>query len=1491
MAFTHDDYTVAWICALPLEMAAAKLMLEKVHPVLSQPQTDHNVYTLGSVSGHHVAIACLPSGVYGTTSAAIALDQMLATFPGLRFGLMVGVGGGVPSAGAGAGKTDIRLGDVVVSMPTSGSTAGGVLQYDFGKTLADGSFRQTGSLNKPPRYLLTAISQMRSDELVGKSSSLIDGTIADVLQKDERVRDRFSRPENDLLFKPSYHHVQSEDMDCSSCDRTELEVREPRHSRRPGIHYGIIASGNQVVKDPQRRDALAQEMDILCFEMEAAGLMDQLGCLVIRGISDYCDSHKHKEWQGYAALTAAAYATSLLRVVPSPNREERAGWIAPSPSNLERIKQILQPSVHPFDMCQSISKRRVTGTGDWVHNESLFQDWVQNDNKPLLWVSGTPGCGKSFIAQNIIAYAQKRFPQCDSTQTHYTSIGYFFFKHNDPETRKFHRALRDIAFQIYQNDPSYRDYVHAHCHSTEDIKSIHACWRVLFMEYYFNARHSVKSKVIIVLDGVDEAFKDDYREFLRLASDIVHDSAMSSLKIVLLGRPDIHDDLLEALEQPIPTIHVNAKKNIGDITTYVRNAMRKSRQISRVPKPQRLLIENDLITKAEGMFLWVDLMLTDLGGKTRAGSMLESLQKAPKGLDPMLRHVLETFSARLNDEEIIDLNIILAWVACAARPLTLRELREIFRLELETTDERLGLEDALRTQYASLFVLNREHGLTTADLAMGDRRGSSQPRHDRLAENSDSSSEWEPEFKSDQYGTAVVFCHASIRDYLRNPDYGKVSAGDGSTPVGVDIGLASWSTLNMCLLAIAIGPVGSGVRDYALRNWVSQLRHLCKYLNRVSQQQRQETIVLLCQIFKEANLEMFYTYAAPEPVIEFINCETMHMVVSLFSDQECVDTIEETDTREWIRLCVLEPAQVFVPLGQEVARRWLIDIWDPVFCMITVLAVIFVIHGDDLGELTEAPVANTVLEVARWAQFNEDARWHHHVGACLSSLEHYDAAIEHLSTALALEPIWRAKRDLALVYWEQGRLDDSLRLLEECDREYTTLIVEKNNDSNKENNDNDEENNNNKSHHHWEDKRRDLAELRKKLGLLSIELGDHSNATKCLLRSIELWDYVYICDAVSLYIQVLIGSNLSREDMIMPVLKRIDRYPWSYDTTTALTKVLESNFKHWFNWDNNQRPLIFAVSAKRCNDIQWLESKYQSAIAERERLRADADVICLKESLAYLYDRFFDNGEKASPIWKDIVSQHRVPDSITYEVFCRGRNRAVAAYAYRLLTSALRAKGDPQASIITQLEQLCDTEIQSLSSDNVLFDGQPGVYMGVWHNLNGREQAARNYFRPYVLHALSWHIESIYDRIMSIQRVLGHLFAMVGHDEDAITLLQLVHSPLDLRDGTSASPEERMAAPWPLIVEDRVWYCHICLRSWGNFVDCNVCRHCKADICDKCLDSVKRGDPDSSHACDASHDWLHIPPPPGVPGTYELCRDGRVLSVEKFMDAIEKSWS
>jgi nucleoside phosphorylase len=304
---SRDDYTVGWICALPLEMAAAKLMLDAIHPSLPTPSTDHNTYILGNIGDHNIVVACLPAGAYGTISAATVAIQLLSSFHSIRFGLLVGIGGGVPSSNA-----DIRLGDVVVSQPEG--TSGGVIQYDLGKALSGGQFQRTGMLNRPPKILLTALATLQAHHLT--EDNRVYEFFSNIQAKTPRQAANFARPsQEDCLYQTEYEHGSY--RTCADCDSSKLISRPARGHNEPVIHYGLIASANQVVKDSRWRDLLAQEFGVSCVEMEAAGLMNNFPCLVIRGICDYADSHKNKEWQGYAAAVAAAYAKELLLVVPT----------------------------------------------------------------------------------------------------------------------------------------------------------------------------------------------------------------------------------------------------------------------------------------------------------------------------------------------------------------------------------------------------------------------------------------------------------------------------------------------------------------------------------------------------------------------------------------------------------------------------------------------------------------------------------------------------------------------------------------------------------------------------------------------------------------------------------------------------------------------------------------------------------------------------------------------------------------------------------------------------------------------------------------------------------------------------------------------------------------------------------------------------------------------------------------------------------------------
>ena len=246
---------------------------------------------------HNVVIASLPARLYGTTPAATTASNLLSSLPQIRIGLMVGIGGGIARPDHGR---DIRLGDIVVSRPEW--TSGGVIQYDLGKAKPNQKRERKDFLSMPPQVLLSALANLQAEHELGESrvSEFLRAmprrkarTTKSCKGQDGYVHQEFG---NDRLFNSSYVHVGGHD--CHACDAKEEVQRDARDSTDPEIHYGIIASGNILVKDAATRDQIVKDVgeECICFEMEAAGLMNHFPCLVIRGICDYADSHKNCWW-------------------------------------------------------------------------------------------------------------------------------------------------------------------------------------------------------------------------------------------------------------------------------------------------------------------------------------------------------------------------------------------------------------------------------------------------------------------------------------------------------------------------------------------------------------------------------------------------------------------------------------------------------------------------------------------------------------------------------------------------------------------------------------------------------------------------------------------------------------------------------------------------------------------------------------------------------------------------------------------------------------------------------------------------------------------------------------------------------------------------------------------------------------------------------------------------------------------------------------------
>ena len=245
-----DDYLVGILSALPIERAAVRAMLDEEHPApfdFIRHPVDPNSYTWGTIAGHNVVLASLSAGVYGTTSATTTILPMKYAFPEIKWGLMVGIAAGIPSE-----ERDIRLGDVVVSQPKD--TSSGVFQYDFGKVKDNDDWQSVGWLARPPEILLRALANLQSEHEF-RGSSQAQRHLQDAIERhsDWGKRYAFPQSETDRLFLASHPHLKASKR-CAAYDVSKVVERSERGSSNFHIHYGVIASGNSLVKDALFRD-------------------------------------------------------------------------------------------------------------------------------------------------------------------------------------------------------------------------------------------------------------------------------------------------------------------------------------------------------------------------------------------------------------------------------------------------------------------------------------------------------------------------------------------------------------------------------------------------------------------------------------------------------------------------------------------------------------------------------------------------------------------------------------------------------------------------------------------------------------------------------------------------------------------------------------------------------------------------------------------------------------------------------------------------------------------------------------------------------------------------------------------------------------------------------------------------------------------------------------------------------------------------------------
>ncbi|KAH0566491.1 hypothetical protein GP486_000109 [Trichoglossum hirsutum] len=604
-----EHYTVAWIAPLEIEALAAWYMLDHEHQGnFSTGRGDDYVYTAGDINGHNVIIATFPAGQdYGVGSAAALAGQVKKNFPNLWFGLLVGVAAGLPNLSR-MPPRDIRLGDVLVGLGEGESA--GLVNYGLGKETVDGfkPLRQ-GVQPKTETIVRAAIGNIKTYAPVHgnvflkyyesiKNKPHSSGTFADPGQEKDQFYQTVNRMDSPVIV--------------------ERPLRSP--SERTKVWYGPIGSGDRLMKNALKRDELRDTFDLIGLEMEAAGTMDTIPVGVVRGVCDYGDDRKNKEWQPYAAAMAAAYAKALLyKIKPPKNRREEALQARGAAPDTEKVSEAHKVTHEDQNRLLTELPHAVGATVDsksrdhepscLLHTRAdllcQIRGWAADaDDKCIFWLNGMAGTGKSTIARTVAR--EFRDQNCLGAS--------FFFSRGGGDLSSAHRFFSTLAIQLANTSPIIKRYICEAIAKDSDVaqQGLSNQWRRLIFQPLsrLNGGQSQCSTLVLVIDALDECeSQDDVQLILQLLTE-AKELKTTHLRVLITSRPELpirlrFRDISSTIHQDF-ILHDISKsivdQDISDFLKYELGRVRKEHNlVTGWPSDQSIKC---LVDRASGLFIY-----------------------------------------------------------------------------------------------------------------------------------------------------------------------------------------------------------------------------------------------------------------------------------------------------------------------------------------------------------------------------------------------------------------------------------------------------------------------------------------------------------------------------------------------------------------------------------------------------------------------------------------------------------------------------------------------------------------------------------------------------------------------------------------------------------------------------------------------------------------------------------------------------------------------
>ncbi|KAL4871032.1 hypothetical protein BDV12DRAFT_194944 [Aspergillus spectabilis] len=539
-----------------------------------------------------------------------------------------------------------------------------IVQYDLGYRLEKGYARKDtleANLGRPNQQIRSFISKITTgdDDLRRRQCeylAVIQGAVDAECPGDQE----------DTLFKKDYKH-RERGCQCAVSPPTDKTVvaRQRKPGILPFIHFGRLASGDTVMMTAKARDATAKKEQVIGFEMEGAGVWDNLPCILVKGVSDYADSHKSKDWQFFAAASAAACMRALLDERPISISQQTVG---PEQENSIPLRE--NPEKQPAELSDAASKKREENylqlltfpradfrrnkildahekTCEWVVKRPEYQSWVNADSEGVrgkfFWIKGKPGAGKSTLMKYLLDNAY-------SDRENDIILSFFFYAQGEKLERSIVGMYRSLLHQLLSSSAVLPEKKQLFFHfAAAEMQDQDGClkWKKNDLESLLLSiiPSLLNCRIVILIDALDEGKEKEIREMITFLQKQLTSSANACgvhLRVCLASR---HYPSL-TVDQAIELVLEDQPEHGSDIREYVEASFKGGR--SKTAEE----IRTEICERASGVFLWVHLVVRSLNETFETGNLQKvhkQLYEIPDDLDTLFINILTRDKKSLND--------------------------------------------------------------------------------------------------------------------------------------------------------------------------------------------------------------------------------------------------------------------------------------------------------------------------------------------------------------------------------------------------------------------------------------------------------------------------------------------------------------------------------------------------------------------------------------------------------------------------------------------------------------------------------------------------------------------------------------------------------------------------------------------------------------------------------------------------------------------------